>query len=113
MTEKTAPTSLTVQARPTEEVILTQPIVRGETTIDKLTLRKPKAGELRGLSVQELMSARVSSTLDLLPRITMPPITQAEADDLEPEDIGACAGVVIGFFLTAADRSKIEEISKR
>lgn len=113
MKNSSAPAPAAVKSRPTETVRLSSPIIRGETQIDTLTLRKPKAGQLRGLSIQELMTARVSSALDLLPRITMPPITQEEADDLEPEDVGACAGAIIGFFLTAEDQSRIEEISKR
>lgn len=99
----------TPAARQTATVTLHEPIVRGESKIETLTLRKPKAGELRGLSIQELMNARVSSTLDLLPRITMPPITQQEADDLEPTDLMACSGNIIGFFLTPTQVQTLEE----
>lgn len=114
MENPSAPAAPAVPAtRPTETVTLTTPIMRGETKIETLTLRKPKAGELRGLSIQELMSARVSSTLDLLPRITTPPISQEEADNLEPTDLMACSGNIIGFFLTPAHVQQIEEASKQ
>ena len=100
-------------ARKMETIKLTEQIVRGEQKITELTLRKPKAGELRGLSIQELMNARVAATLDLLPRITMPPITQAEADDLEPEDVANASGAIIGFFMSSAQLNQIERALKR
>lgn len=102
-----------VTNRHSETITLAEPIVRGETQITELTLRKPKAGELRGLSLQELMTAGVSATLEILPRISMPPITEQEAENLEPQDVAAVAGAVIGFFLTAKDQAKIKEASKR
>jgi len=91
-------------------ITLAEPIVRGAEKITVLQLRKPKGGELRGLSIQELMNARASAILDILPRITMPPITQAEADQLEAEDLAACSGAVIDFFLTPADRRAVERV---
>jgi len=91
-------------------IALSEPIRRGETEITEITLRKPKAGELRGLSIQELMTARAAAVLDILPRIAMPPITQHEADNLEAEDLAACAGAVIDFFLTAGDRAAMEKV---
>lgn len=110
MTEVSAPAA----AQPkTEKLRLSTPIIRGEQVINELSLRKPKAGELRGLSMQELMNARVSSTLDVLPRITMPPITQAEADNLEVEDAANASGIIIGFFMTASTRSQIERALNR
>lgn len=114
--ETTAETSATTGVpvtRKMEKITLIEPIVRGETTITELTIRKPKSGELRGLSIQELMNSRIASTLDILPRITIPPITQVEADNLETEDMAAAAGVIIGFFMTEADKKKVQEVSKR
>lgn len=93
-----------------DEIMLSEAIVRGSETISSIKLRKPKAGELRGLSIQELMNARASAVLDVLPRIAVPIITQAEADNLEAEDLAACGGAIIGFFLTPADRKKVEKV---
>ncbi|AUW60381.1 phage tail assembly protein [Sphingobium sp. SCG-1] len=96
----------------THEVTLCEPIVRGETSIDKLTLRKPKSGELRGLSLAELQNANVTAVLNLLPRITQPLITQQEADALEPEDLSSCCGAVIDFLLTSEQRVMVAELLK-
>lgn len=93
-----------------DPIPLAEPILRGSEKIESIQLRKPKAGELRGLSVQELMNARASAVLDVLPRISVPVITQAEADNLEAEDLSACAGAIIDFFLTPADRKMVEKV---
>lgn len=111
MTDTSAPAT-PAPSKLSEPITLSVPIVRGETSITEIVLRKPQAGELRGLSVQELMNARVTATLDLLPRISMPPITQHEADNLELEDLASCSGAIIGFFLTPADRAKVEKVLK-
>jgi hypothetical protein len=100
-------------ARKAETLTLSEPIVRGEQKITQLTIRKPKAGEMRGLSMQELMNARVSATLDLLPRITMPQLAQHEVDDMEPEDVAAASGIIIGFFMSNADKRQIERALNR
>ncbi len=97
-------------APPFPTVTLSEPIRRGETVIADIQIRKPKSGELRGLSIQDLMTARVSAIIDILPRISMPPITQPEAEDLDPADLAACAGAIMDFFLTAGDRAKIEKV---
>ncbi|MXO66262.1 phage tail assembly protein [Altericroceibacterium endophyticum] len=107
MTDTAAP-----KRKTSEPITLSEPICRGEQTIEAITLRKPKAGELRGLSIQDLMSAKTSAVLDLLPRITMPPITAAEADDLEPEDLASFGGAVIDFFLSPAERKMMEQALK-
>ena len=56
-------------------VTLDSPIQRGETTIDKLQLRKPRSGELRGLSLVDLGQLKVDALTKVLPRITVPPLT--------------------------------------
>ena len=109
MADQSAPAA--APARKTSEPItLAEPIVRGEQKIESIVLRKPRAGELRGLSIQDLMNARMSAVLDVLPRIAMPPITADEVNQLEPEDAAACAGAIIDFFLTPADRKKVEKV---
>lgn len=113
MTDQSAPdAAANAERKPklSDVILLAEPIVRGTQTIASIQLRKPKAGELRGTSIQELMQARTSAVLDVLPRITMPPITQAEADALETEDLAACSGAIIDFFLTASDRKKVEQV---
>ncbi len=82
-------------------VTLDQPITRGDTSIDALTLRKPQAPELRGLKLTALLEMEVTALYLLIPRIAMPPITQAEAEALDPADLTTCAVEIAGFFTPA------------
>jgi hypothetical protein len=79
-------------------VDLDTPIVRGEQTLSRVTLRKPAAGELRGLSLVDLGQLKVDALIKIAPRITLPPITEAEAANLDPADLLAM-GAEIGSFL--------------
>lgn len=89
-------------------VTLATPLVRGETTIDSLRLRKPRAGELRGLSLQDVITSDITTLLTLIPRISEPPLTGPEADALDPADLAEIGGTIRGFFMTAAERQVLE-----
>lgn len=93
-----------------ETVPLDNPIQRGEQTIDAVQIRKPKAGELRGLNLQAVSQGDTNALLTLLPRITVPPLLQHEVDELEPEDLTAMAGAVMGFFMTKAERAAMHRL---
>jgi len=105
-------TTASAPQRKSHEITLSEPIVRGETKIDTLTLRKPKAGELRGLSIADLQNAQVTAVITLLPRISAPPITEPEAANMEPEDLATCAGAIIDFFMTQDQRAIVAELLK-
>lgn len=104
MTDETT-TSETARAPLYDEIPLDTPIQRGATTIDALRLRKPSAGELRGLKLQELLQADVNALIALLPRIAEPKITGPEAEALGLADLAAIGGVVMGFFMSKTDQA--------
>lgn len=83
----------------TETVTLDNPILRGDTQITDITLRKPKAGELRGLNLNDILNMDVNSLTVLLPRISSPMLTKDEARQLEPEDLLLLGGAVANFLL--------------
>lgn len=85
-------------------VDLDEPIVRGAQKIEKITLRKPKSGELRGLTLVDITQCDVTSIIKLLPRISSPSVTELEAADMDPADLLACAAEVSGFFLQRHQR---------
>ncbi|KQM21936.1 phage tail assembly protein [Novosphingobium sp. Leaf2] len=91
-------------------VTLGTPIVRGSTTIEQLTIRKPKAGELRNLTLQDIISTDVTALLTLIPRISEPPLLADEVNDLEPEDLSEIGGTIRGFFMTKAEQAAIEAL---
>ena len=83
-------------------ITLDTPIQRGATVIAELTLRKPNAGELRGLSLQRLHNADADELLKLLPRISTPTLTPHECAQLDPADLSEIGGLVISFLLKKA-----------
>jgi hypothetical protein len=89
---------------------LEQPIKRGETQITHLTLRKPGAGELRGLQLQALLQGDVNGMLALLPRIALPQITAPEAEQLSLADLAALVGEVQGFFMTKGEQAMLAKV---
>ncbi|WP_374414216.1 phage tail assembly protein [Novosphingobium colocasiae] len=91
-------TDTPVVSRDVAFVTLDTPIVRGEQTIGFLELRKPKGRALKGISLVELGQLKSDALHLILPRITNPTISPAEAIDLDPADLLAC-GVEIGSFL--------------
>lgn len=91
----------------TAKILLETPIRRGEQTIEELTLRKPVAGELRGVALSDVMRADVSALHVLLPRITSPTLTTQDVSNLDLVDLGNIAGEVMGFFMPRAERAAL------
>lgn len=89
---------------PPHTITLDTPIQRGSQIVSQVTLRRPLAGELRGLSLASLLQLDVSNLQMLLPRITSPMLTRAEIDQLDPADLVQLGTEVTGFLLTRADR---------
>jgi len=99
-----APIASTEASPNTVTVDLAEPIKRGEQTIASFTLTKPRGGALRGLSLQDLLRTDVVAMLTLIPRISNPPLTAAEVNDLAADDLAEISGVVRGFFMSATER---------
>lgn len=74
------------------------PIVRGEITIEKVSVRKPQAGELRGLKLVDVVNVDVNAMIELLPRITLPVLMQPELRTMEVSDFLALADAVASFL---------------
>jgi hypothetical protein len=80
-------------------VVLDTPIRRGTTSIDSITLRKPNSGELRGISLAELLNMDVNSLVKVVPRISTPTLTAVEVTSMDPADLFALGTKVSGFLL--------------
>jgi Phage tail assembly chaperone proteins, E, or 41 or 14 len=83
----------------TQSIELDTPIKRGTSVVNSLTLRKPAAGELRGVSLVELMQMDVQSLSKVLPRISTPTLTEHEVLGMDPADLVQCGVTVSGFLL--------------
>tara|TARA_B100002049_G_C16026050_1_gene352412 strand:- start:467 stop:844 length:378 start_codon:yes stop_codon:yes gene_type:complete len=92
-----------------EHVTLDEPIRRGGKTIKTINLRKPKSGELRRLSLADLVRMEVDALTTVIPRISDPVLTAPEAQGMDPADLMQCGTKIAGFFLTKAARAETAE----
>jgi hypothetical protein len=83
---------------------LDTPIVRGTETITAVTLRKPAAGELRGVALTDLLQMDVAALQTVLPRITSPALTKVDVANMDPADLVQMGSEVAGFLLPRAVR---------
>ncbi|MGL4929754.1 MAG: phage tail assembly protein [Plesiomonas sp.] len=79
-------------------VTLDTPIKRGENTVSSVSIRKPNSGELRGLSVTDVLNMEVNALFKLLPCITSPVLTENELLQLDPADL-LQMGQEVSYFL--------------
>lgn len=80
-------------------ITLETPLQRGDQTITEITLRKPSAGELRGLSLVSLLQMEVTALTTVLPRITSPALTSDEINRLDLPDLMQLGSEVAGFLV--------------
>lgn len=82
------------------------PIQRGAQAITHVQLRKPMAGELRGIKLTELLQMDVGALQAVLPRISAPTLTPAEVAGLDPADLTELGTQVVGFFMRKSIREE-------
>lgn len=112
MTDKAATTTTAgagagAEAIDANTITLDYPIQRGEQVIATIKLRKPNAGELRGIKLVDLLQIDVSAVAALLPRITEPTLTTADVNKLDPADLVAIGTLAAGFFVPKAQRESL------
>ena len=83
-------------------ITLDTPIKRGDNDIATIELRKPAAGELRGVTLTDLLQMDVSALTKVVPRISDPALTEVEVARMDPADLVQIGGVVTGFLLPRA-----------
>ncbi|WP_353981684.1 phage tail assembly protein [Salinicola endophyticus] len=105
MTEKTA--KATTQPT-TATVALDTPVVRGEQTIAEIALRKPSAGELRGVNLADVLQMQTDALIKLIPRLSQPSLTDHEARQMDPADLVQCGSEIAGFLLSKRARGETE-----
>lgn len=89
-------------------VALDKPIIRGEQKITHVALRRPLAGELRGINLAALIREMDYGALELLlPRVSTPTLTRADVAQLDPADLAALASEVILFFVPRAAMAEL------
>ena len=90
---------------------LETPIIRGEMKISSITLRKPRAGELRGVNLMSLAQMDVASLQTVIPRISNPILTTQDVASLEPCELMEIGLEVASFLMKKADRLAVSQAS--
>lgn len=85
-------------------VTLENPLKRGEQMVTEITLIKPTAGTLRGVSLAAVAGSEVDALIKVLPRMTVPMLTEQEVTAMELPDLVALAGQVVGFLSPSSAR---------
>ncbi len=109
-------TEETLEALPPADentVTLDTPILRGKSVIERITLRKPQSGELRGVHLVDLLNMDVATLFKILPRISSPTITAPEAAALDPADLLACAAKLPVFCCRSRRRRTPASLRRR
>lgn len=106
--ENTALPDGTSPATAPNTLTLDTPIVRSTQTIDQITLRKPQSGELRGVSLSDLVSLDVTALSKVLPRISTPTLTEHDVAMLDPADLVQLGGIFAGFLMPKAVKARME-----
>lgn len=79
-------------------VDLTTPITVGENEVKSLTLRKPAAGELRGIKMLDILQMDPAAHAVLVPRICEELVDASYFWKLDATDLMSVIGTVVSFF---------------
>jgi len=95
-------------------ITLETPIKLGnEQTIERVTVRMPRSGDLRGLALVEMGNLEVDTLTKLLPRITMPSLAAPMIDQLMPYDLLNLGRCVSSFFSSKKERAQLAQEMER
>ena len=67
-------------------------------------MRKPQSGELRGVTLTDLLQMDVNALAMVLPRITMPTLTKNDVLTMDPADLTQMGTEVAGFLVPKAHK---------
>ena len=84
----------------TKTIDLKHPLAMGEGAkdIDTITLRRPMAGDLRGVKLVDLMQMDADAVCQLVARISSPLLPAGRFWELDAADLLNVSVEVVGFF---------------
>jgi hypothetical protein len=85
------------------QVDLSRPIKVGDQEFSSVVLREPTSGELRGLSLANLLQLDVNALIKVLPRLSTPFLSADVIQDLPVRDLTALGLELTGFFVDTGD----------
>lgn len=91
-----------------KDITLSSPIINGKTDITKITIRKPLAGDLRGVKLLNFVDADIDSLAKVLPRISTPTLSEQDVYNMDLADLTNVV-VEISVFLKPKSSSAATE----
>ncbi|WP_142847075.1 phage tail assembly protein [Telmatospirillum sp. J64-1] len=82
----------------TKPFTFSNPIPYGDKDLTEITLRRPMAGDLRGIKLRGLHDMEVDTLLAIVPRIATPQITAGQLAAMDAADTLRLIEEVSGFF---------------
>ena len=79
-------------------VILNTPFMRGATQITEVGLRKPLAGDLRGIKLLDVIQIDMAAVAEIVPRISTTGMTKVEFFKLDLSDAMDISEAINGFM---------------
>ena len=98
-----------INGRKAVHIPLETAIERKGETITAVHLMKPLAGDLRGLLLAELLQYKTDAVMKLLPRITVPTITEPEVSNMDTADLVTMAMEVAAFLTPKAVLESLQQ----
>ncbi|TRD18400.1 phage tail assembly protein [Palleronia caenipelagi] len=99
-----------VQPKPAPNTItLSAPVTVDGAEVTEITLREPRAGELRGLSMTQIAQMEAGQMMRLLPRITQPPLSEAQISALSLRDFFGLSAGAASFLVSPEDLKALKE----
>lgn len=86
----------------TQTVTLRRPVTIDGRETAEITLREPTTGDLRGLKLTEVLQGSAAAIIKLVPRISTPPLSEAQVAALSMHDVTALFGGIMGFLTDGA-----------
>jgi hypothetical protein len=81
-----------------KDITLSSPIINGKTEITKITIRKPLAGDLRGVKLLNFVDADIDSLAKVLPRISTPTLSEQDVYNMDLTDLTNVVVEMSGFL---------------
>lgn len=89
-----------------KEIELSTPIISGKTEITKITIRKPLAGDLRGVKLLNFVDADIDSLAKVLPRISTPTLSDQDVYSMDLVDLTNVVVEISGFLTQKSSSAK-------
>lgn len=90
-----------------QSIELDEPIKRGEIVISQVTLRQPNGGEMRGLSMMDIVQMKTEALFVLVPRISDPVLMANDLKQMNPADLMQIATVIAQYYVPKKMQSDI------